>query len=254
MLEPTTIVQIDEPSTRLLETITDEEILTTTVQIDEPSTLQLETTTDEEILATTIQIDEPSTLLWETTTDEETLTTTNFVPLETTTYLPTTLLSTITDEYTSTESSLEITSTSLPVVHSTKTEHSTLVVTHSSARPIRPIRKKTDAISTTRITTIRTTTLPPTTTEKLYQTSPQTATTTITTEKLYPTSQSTPTITPLITTKELFQTSQQPTITSTIFIPTTSTTEKIHHFSVCFSSHYLAFKIKSSSSTTNGNN
>jgi hypothetical protein len=224
MLEPTTTVLIDEPSTRLLETTTDEEILTTTVQIDEPSTFLLETTTDEEILTTTIQIDEPSTLLLETTTEEETLTTTNFVPLETTamptaTFLPTTLLSTITDEYTeeytSTQSSLEITSTSLPIVYSTKTEHSTFVATHSSARPIRPSKRKTSTTSTTRITTIRTTTPPPTTTEKLYQTSQQT--TTITTEKLYPTSQQPTTF---------WASQSSPTITSTTFIPTTSTTEK----------------------------
>ena len=157
-------------STPLLTTIDDQftSILPTTVadfssspyEISSESATTMITTLIDSI--TSIEPDESSTFLLMTTHDDETFASTDSSTFETIP-ISSTLSSSITDEqseeYTSTQSSLEIESTTitLPDVYNPTTEHSTLVVTHSSSRSIPSTRRKTRKSTTTTSTTTTTT-------------------------------------------------------------------------------------------------
>jgi hypothetical protein len=97
---------------------------------------------------TTSQTDEPSTVFFETTTEaDKELTTSNSPPPETTSVLSTTDEGST--EYTSTETSSQITSTVFPDVYTSKIEYSTLVVTSPKPHSQRPSKRRTSASTTT---------------------------------------------------------------------------------------------------------
>jgi hypothetical protein len=166
ILDSTTTVQTEEPSTT-----TDYEMLTTTIV----SSTILDSTT-------TVQTDEPSTLLLKTTDDEETSAITDSLPFET--ISGSSITDGYPDEYTSTQSSLEIASTIFPDIYTFQTEHPTPVIIPPKPPSNRPPRRKTSESTTSSTTTPTTTTKNPYRTRKQKTTSlilPSSTTTTTTT-------------------------------------------------------------------------
>jgi hypothetical protein len=164
ILDSTTTMQPDESSTSLLRTTDVDENLATTHSATLLTTIVSSTILDS---TTTIQPDESSTSLLQTTDVEENLATTDSTLFETIT------ASSITDEYssvyTSTQSSLEITSTIFSDIYTSKAEQSTLVVTHPKPLSNRPTRRKTSESTTSSTTTSTTTTITITTTPVSYR-------------------------------------------------------------------------------------